>query len=112
MTKQQTDDYLHRSIVHLRRLSGAAIRKLETCFQPGARALRDQILDEPTNRQSEQSTGWRVPRARLEAARDIAMAMGRTYRDHHYTGFMLKAWYQACGLDADGALHDFRDDDK
>jgi hypothetical protein len=112
VAKQQTDDYLHRSIVHLRRLSGAAIRKLETCFRPGALALRDQILDEPTNRQTAQPTGWRVPRTRLEASRDIAVAMGKSYRDHHYTGFLLQTWYQACGLDDDGDLHDLQDDGK
>lgn len=108
---------MNRNIKNLRRLSGAANRKLETLIQLAARAIRDVVLDEGLNRlakrpQIDQAVDARSREAigRLDGARAVALALGKAYRDTyvtgHVTGLNLRDWYQACGLDPDGNLHD------
>lgn len=103
----------NRNLVNLMRLSGAATRKLETILRLGATALRDKILDETLNRHAERFEvgaehdlmAFEAAGA-LNAAREIAVSLGAAYWNAHLTGFCRKNWYQACGLDENGELHD------
>lgn len=102
---------MNRNIKNLRRLSGAAIKKLpHTRMDLVARAIRDVILDERSNRHAE---GFDVDNAgtfeavgALGAARDIALAMAKSFKAAHLTGYRTADWFQACGLDPDGALYE------
>ncbi len=109
----------NRNLVNLMRLSGAATRKLETILRFGATALRDKILDETLNRLADLSATTSAHDAAafeaagaLNAACEVAVALGAAYRGAYLTGFNLKDWYQACGLDEDGELHDRLFDDE
>jgi hypothetical protein len=42
----------------------------------------------------------------LNAARGVAIKLGTSYQSAYLTGFNIKDWYQACGLDENGALYD------
>jgi len=102
----------NRNLVNLRRLSGAATRKLETILRLGATALRDKILDEELNKQAErcdvlatQDTLVFEATGALNATREVAVALGTAYRSAYLTGFNIKDWYQACGLDENGELY-------
>jgi len=101
----------NRSLVNLTRLSRDATLKLERILRFGATALRDKILDEELNRQAErydtlssQDTLTSEAAGALKAACEVAVALGVAYRN--LAKFSLKDWYQACGLDENGELHD------
>jgi hypothetical protein len=100
----------NRNLVNLMRLSGAATRKLETILRFGATALRNTILDETLNKRAKRyhvdaATAFEAAGA-LNAACGIAVKLGSAYRNALLTGFNIKDWYQACGLDENGALHE------
>lgn len=105
---------MNRNIKNLRRLSGAAIAKLESVLKHGARAIRDVVLDENLNSLAERAQVVdpgevaRVYEAlgSLNGAHDVALALGKAYRDACCPGFNLRDWYQACGLDQSGNLYD------
>lgn len=109
----------NRNLVHLMRLSGAATRKLETILRFGATALRDKILDETLNKHAERydvdaehdAMAFEAAGA-LNTACEVAVNLGAAYRSAHLTGFNLKDWYQACGLDENGELYDGLFDDE
>jgi hypothetical protein len=101
----------NRNLVNLRRLSGAATRKLETILRFGATALRDKILDETLNKHAEHVDAEHDAMAfeaagALNAACEVAVKLGVAYRSALLTGFNIKDWYQACGLDENGELYD------
>lgn len=109
----------NRNLANLMRLSGAATRKLQTILRFGATTLRDKILDEELNKQAErcdvlatQDTLVFEATGALNAAREVAVKLGAAYRSAYLTGFNLKDWYQACGLDENGELHDGLFDDE
>lgn len=49
----------------------------------------------------------------LHTAWKIAVKLGAAYQGAYLTGFSIKDWYQACGLDENGVLYDglFADED-
>lgn len=103
----------NRNLINLMRLSGAAFKKLPTLINYAALAFRDKILDEALNKHAERfevddendAMAFEAAGA-LNAAREIAVALGKQYRDAHITKFNIRDWYQACGLDKDGELYD------
>jgi hypothetical protein len=109
----------NRNLVNLMRFSGAATRKLETILRFGATALRDKILDETLNKHAERydvdaehdAMAFEAAGA-VNAACEVAVKLGAAYRSAHLTGFNLKDWYQACGLDENGELYDGLFDDE
>lgn len=85
----------------------------------GATALRDKILDETLNKHAERyDVDAEHDALAFEAAGapnascDVAVKLGAAYRSAHLTGFNLKDWYQACGLDDNGELYDGLFDDE
>lgn len=94
-------------IANLRRRSSAAMKKLESVLRIGATVLRDKILDEVLNERAERREDGLGVEARgaLEAAREVAATTGQAYRDAYLTSYRLADWYRACGLDAEGRLH-------
>ncbi len=110
----------NRNIKNLRRLSGAAIKKLpHTTMNLVARPIRDVILDENLNQHAERIRGnvafddalaFEAAGA-INAARAIAVAMNKNFKAAHLTGYQTKDWFQACGLDPSGELYDGLFDD-
>ena len=101
----------NRNLVNLMRLSGAATRRLDTILRFGATAIRDKILDEDLNRHAELDAAP-VEVGALDATREVAVRLGAAYQGARLTGFSLEDWYQACGLDENGKLHDGLFDDE
>jgi hypothetical protein len=103
---------MNRNIKNLRRLSGAAMRKLPAHLDMPARTLREVILSEDTNLAADRCTRGDLDPAGYEASaylncsREIASKLGQAYRDAHLTGFALGDWYQACGLTKEGELYE------
>ncbi len=100
----------NRNLVNLMRLSDAAARKLETTLRFGAIALRDKILDETLNKRADRYDDVNDMMASeaagvLNEVCEVAVKLGAAYRTH-LTGFNLKDWYQACGLDENGMLYE------
>ena len=109
---------VNRHIKNLRRLSGAATKKLpHTTMNLVARPIRDVILDEHLNRHAERYDVGATDDACLEAtgalgaARDIAVALDKNFKAAHLTGYRTTDWFQACGLDPSGALYENLFDD-
>jgi hypothetical protein len=102
----------NRNLTNHKRRSSAAALKLQTILRFGAAALRDKILDEELNKQAErcdvlalQDTLTFEATGALNAAREVAVALGTAYQNARLTGFNLRDWYRACGLNEDGELY-------
>lgn len=111
---------MNRNLKNLRRLSGAATKKLpHTTMDLVARPIRDVILGEQLNRHAERydidanddACAFEAAGA-LGAARDIAIAMNKNFKAACLTGYSTANWFQACGLDPNGELYDNLFDDE
>lgn len=96
---------MKRDLKNLRRLSGAACRKIPSVLDLGARALRDVILAEEAAKQFPKPEAIEAA-GHLNCAQQIAVALGVSYRAANLTDFSLKDWYQACGLTDEGELYE------